>query len=146
MAPLPHRTLAQTERGYAMAGHGSIHWTELNTFAPDKARAFYETLLGWSFEAVPMAGGSYLVASRNGTMVAGIFDMKLGGLPETVPSHWLTYMAVDDVDASARATEAAGGRVLRAPWDVPGVGRVAIIQDAAGAGLGLITPTPDEPT
>jgi predicted enzyme related to lactoylglutathione lyase len=91
---------------------------------------------------VPMEGGTYLVAKRGDAMVAGIFDMALGGLPATMPSHWLTYFAVDDVDASARQVAASGGAVLRAPWDVPGVGRFAIIRDAAGAGLGLITPTP----
>jgi predicted enzyme related to lactoylglutathione lyase len=125
-----------------MTRHGTIHWNELNTFAPDKARAFYESVLGWAFDAMPMEGGTYLVARQGEAMVAGIFDMKLAGLPETMPSHWLTYIAVDDVDARARQVEASGGKVLRAPWDVPGVGRVAIIQDAAGAGLGLITPAP----
>lgn len=124
-----------------MDQHGSIHWNELNTFAPAKARAFYEAVLGWSFDAVPMEGGTYLVAKRGDAMVAGIFDMALGGLPPATPSHWLTYIAVDDVDARARQAVEAGGRVLRAPWDVPGVGRVAIIQDAAGAGVGLMTPS-----
>mgnify|MGYP001806288986 CR=1 FL=1 len=141
MAPLPGGSLAETAGEYAMAGHGSVHWNELNTFAPDAARAFYETVLGWRFDEVPMEGGSYLVAKQGDAMVAGIFDMKLAGLPPTMPSHWLTYFAVEDVDASAQQVVASGGAVLRAPWDVPGVGRFAIIKDAAGAGLGLVTPS-----
>lgn len=120
--------------------HGFIHWTELNTFEPAKARAFYAAVLGWEFDEMPVPGGVYLVARKGDEMVAGIFDMKLGGLPEKTPSHWFTYIAVDDVDVRVRQVESQGGKVLRAPWDIPGVGRVAIIQDAAGAGVGLMTP------
>jgi hypothetical protein len=126
-----------------MDDHGRIHWTELNTFEPAKARAFYEALLGWEIDEMPMPGGSYLVARVGEDMVAGIFDMKLGGLPEKTPSHWFTYIAVDDVDVRVAQVEAAGGKILRKPWDIPGVGRVAIIQDAAGAGVGLMTPSAD---
>ena len=36
--------------------------------------------------------------------------------------------------------QAAGGAVLRAPFDVPGVGRICIITDPGGARLGLMTP------
>jgi predicted enzyme related to lactoylglutathione lyase len=121
--------------------HGTIAWSELNTFEPAKARAFYEAVLGWEFDEMPMPGGVYMVARVGDEMVAGIFDMKLAGLPEKTPSHWLTYIAVDDVDARAKAVEAHGGQVMRAPWDVPGVGRIAIIRDGAGAGVGLMTPS-----
>lgn len=123
-----------------MEDHGRIWWTELNTFEPAKARAFYETLLGWEFDAMPIPGGSYLVARKGDELVAGIFDMKLGSMPEKTPAHWFTYVAIDDVDVRVRQVEGLGGKVLRAPWDIAGVGRAAIVLDAAGAAVGLITP------
>lgn len=124
-----------------MDSHGTIWWTELNTFEPARARAFYGALLGWEFDEMPMPGGTYLVARQGEEMVAGIFDMKAGGLPAGTPSHWFTYIAVDDVDVRAQQVAGLGGKVLREPWDIPGVGRVAIVMDAAGAGVGLMTPT-----
>jgi predicted enzyme related to lactoylglutathione lyase len=124
-----------------MDNHGTVWWTELNTFEPAKARAFYQALLGWEFDEMPMPGGTYLVARIGDEMVAGIFDMKAGGLPKETPSHWFTYIAVDDVDLRVKQVVTLGGKVLREPWDIPGVGRVAIIMDAAGAGVGLMTPS-----
>lgn len=124
-----------------MDSHGTIWWTELNTFEPAKARAFYAALLGWEFDEMPMPGGTYLVARQGDEMVAGIFDMKAGGMPPDTPSHWFTYIAVDDVDVRVKQVVTLGGKVLREPWDIPGVGRVAIILDGTGAGVGLMTPS-----
>ncbi len=127
-----------------MEDHGHICWTELRTFEPEKARAFYAALLGWEFDAMPVPGGVYLVARAGEEMVAGIFDMKLGGVPEKTPAHWFSFIAVDDVDVRVKQLEGLGGKVVRAPWDIPGVGRVAIVLDAAGAGVGLMTPATEQ--
>jgi hypothetical protein len=43
------------------------------------------------------------------------------------------YVNVDDVDAVAKAVEAAGGRVLVAPMDVMTAGRMAVFADTTGA-------------
>src|SRR5438445_4342668 len=51
------------------------------------------------------------------------------------PSHWISYVSVEDVDATAKAAAANGGKVIEAPYDVPGVGRTARIADPQGAGL-----------
>jgi predicted enzyme related to lactoylglutathione lyase len=52
----------------------------------------------------------------------------------------MTYIAVTDVDAACSTAGKSGGAVLKAPFDVPGVGRIAMIKDPAGAVVGLITP------
>jgi hypothetical protein len=49
-------------------------------------------------------------------------------------------MAVDDVDASCAKVQELGGRVLKPAFEVPGVGRIAIVRDPTGAALGIITP------
>lgn len=121
--------------------HGTIWWSELMTRAPEVARAYYGAVCGWSWEVMPMSeGGKYHIASSGGRPVAGLMDIT--GMPgmEDAPAHWFTYIAVDDVDAAARAIEERGARVLRAPWDVPGVGRIAIVEDPGGAAVGLMTP------
>jgi uncharacterized protein len=122
-----------------MAAHGSFYWNELNTRNPEAAKTFYGATLGWTFDAMPMPVGTYWVAKAGDTPVGGIFTMddpKFDGVPE----HWLSYIAVDDVDARVKKLAAAGGGLGREPFDVPGVGRIAIVHDATGAWVGWITP------
>ena len=123
--------------------HGAVWWSELNTRNVDKAKDYYTKILGWTIDDMPMADGMvYHVAMRDGKPVAGIFDMtKVPGM-EGIPDHWFTYMAVDDVDAATKQTKDLGGDVVRDPWDAEGVGRIAILKDAAGAAVGLMTPAP----
>jgi len=55
-----------------------------------------------------------------------------------MPSHWSLYIPVPDVDAClARAVE-LGGKVCVPAFDVPGVGRIARLDDPAGAGVYVI--------
>ena len=91
----------------------------------------------------PDGQGEYHVASVDGNMVAGMLDMT--GLPgmDQMPAHWFTYLGVDDVDAAVEATVAAGGKVQRPPWDIPTVGRIAVVEDSGGASFGLMTPSDD---
>ena len=53
----------------------------------------------------------------------------------------MDYATVDDVEICIAKAEGAGGKVIVAPLDVPGVGRMAIIEDPAGHAVGLITYT-----
>ena len=123
--------------------HGKVWWNELNTNDVEGAKAYYGATLGWSFDEMPMGdtGAVYNVAKLGDQMVAGIFDTSAMPGMENVPAHWFTYFAVDDVDAAAAATAAAGGHVKREPWDVEGVGRIASVQDPTGATMGLMTPS-----
>ncbi len=122
-----------------MAEHGTFYWNELMTRDAEKAKAFYGATLNWTFEAMAMPeGGTYWLGKVGDKPVGGIFAMD-GPEFEGVPEHWFAYIAVDDVDASIAQAEAAGG-TLRRVFDVPNVGRIAILQDANGAGIGWMTP------
>lgn len=124
------------------AQHGTIHWTELNTRDVEAAKAYYQKICGWTFDSMPMEeGGQYYIAKIGDQMVAGLFDLSVMPEMAEMDAHWLTYLAVDDVDAAAKETEALGGQIYRAPWEVPGVGRVAIVADPTGAGFGVMTPS-----
>jgi predicted enzyme related to lactoylglutathione lyase len=119
--------------------HGSFAWNELMTNDVEKAKAFYRSAIGWELEEMKMANGSYWIAKKDGTMVAGLMDMT-GMTPPGVPPHWFAYIEVDDVDARAQAVVANGGTIMRPPFDIPDVGRIAIISDTTGAAVGLMTP------
>lgn len=120
--------------------HGTIWWSELMTRDVPAARRYYEQVCGWRFETVPMPEGEYHIASAHGKMVAGVMDMT--GMPgqDEVPPHWFTYIAVEDLEAALEAAKAAGGTVLREPFEVPGTGTIAMVKDAGGAALGLMLP------
>ena len=121
--------------------HGHFHWNELNTWNVEEAKAFYATTLGWTYEGFPMAeGGEYTVCMADGEPAAGIFEMCKGMGMDEVPDHWFAYIAVDDVDARVQGVGAAGGAICREPFDVPGVGRISIVQDGTKAVVGWITP------
>ena len=123
-----------------MAGHGTFYWNELMTRDPKKARDFYGPMLGWTFDVMPMANGmSYYVCKQAGKPVAGIFEMT-GADFAGVPTHWFSYIQVDDVDRRVAAATKAGAKLHRPIFDVPGVGRIAIIEDPVGAHVGWMTP------
>ena len=120
-------------------GHGSFVWNELVARDVEGARAFYAGAVGWTFKPMPVENGTYWIAEIDGKPVAGLMVMPQE-LPSTVPAHWFAYLEVDDVDARLELATEHGGKILRPPFDVPGVGRLGFIEDTTGAKLGLMTP------
>jgi len=121
--------------------HGTVHWNELMTSDIEKSKAYYEAVCGWEWDTMPMEEGLYYIAKKGEVMIGGMMSLADMQGMENVPPHWMTYLAVDDVDAAVKATKAQGGQVHRAPWDVPGVGRIAMVADPGGAAIGLMTPS-----
>jgi uncharacterized protein len=119
--------------------HGSFAWNELMTNDVAKAKSFYSATLGWKLEEMKMPTGAYWIAKDGDKMVAGIMDMT-GMVPPGVPPHWFAYIEVDNVDALVKSVVTNGGTVMRPPFDIPDVGRIAIIADPTGAPVGLMTP------
>ena len=120
--------------------HGEIAWNELATSDVGSVTGFYGDLLGWEAKAWPMpGGGTYWVWRRNGTDLAGAFQME-GPQFEGKPPQWVVYITVDDCDAACEKVGALGGKVMQPPIDVPEVGRVAMVADPSGAVFGIMTP------
>ncbi len=119
---------------------GTPCWYELATAkgALGGAEEFYGTVLGWTASDAGMEGFTYHLASSDGDMVAGLMEMPddAGGMPP----FWMIYFAVEDADKAAAAIEAAGGKIHRAPADIPGTGRFAVVGDPQGAGFGILQP------
>lgn len=122
-----------------MSESGAVVWSELMTDEVEKAKAFYGKTLGLTFEAFGDSNPGYWLAMLDGRPVWGMMDMtrKPGG-----PSGWFTYMAVDDVDARVTVAEAAGGKLCMPVFEVPTVGRIAILEDPTGAIIGWMKPIP----
>jgi predicted enzyme related to lactoylglutathione lyase len=124
-----------------MTAHGHFHWNELVTRDVEKAKKFYGDIIGWTFDGMPMPDGTYWVAKMGDQPVGGLFPVA-GPQWDGVPEHWMSYLAVDDVDARVKKATAAGAKLMRPAFDIPGVGRIAILTEPGGASVGWITPVP----
>src|SRR4051812_2427465 len=98
---------------------GKFVWFEHLSSNPEKSRPFYEELFGWKTDAMPMGADTYHMIKNAGEGIGGYRSA-----PPGVPNCWTSYLSVADVDASARAIQEAGGRVLMPPADY-GPGRAA---------------------
>lgn len=124
-----------------MTPHGHFHWNELMSRNIEGAKRFYQDTIGWSFESMKMGDGrTYWCAIMGGKPVAGIFPLDTPEF-DGVPEGWMPYLAVDDVDARAAKAVKAGAQLMRPIFDVPDVGRIAILREPGGAGIGWMTPT-----
>src|SRR5215467_12894098 len=96
--------------------HGSFYWNELMTRDIEKAKKFYSSTVGWTFDGMPMGGGdTYWVAKVGDQPVAGMLPIS-GPEYEGAPESWLPYLSVDNVDARLKKATAAGAQVIRAPF------------------------------
>jgi predicted enzyme related to lactoylglutathione lyase len=123
---------------------GKFVWFELVTRDAKKAQAFYGEVLGWKVQPYPMGAFTYEMILTGDTL-----DSMIGGYAtpasDRQPSHWISYVSVDDVDATAKAAATNGGKVVEAPFDLPGVGRSARIADPQGAELSLFRNATGDP-
>lgn len=126
---------------------GTPCWWELATKDAEKAKEFYTELCGWTVQPMEMPMGTYNVLSRNGASFGGIMDAS-GPEWKDVPPHWMTYIHVNDVDASAAKVTELGGGVCVPPTDIPSVGRFSVVNDPTGGTFSLFAanepyPVPD---
>ena len=82
---------------------------------------------------------AYTVCHADAGPVAGIMEIP-ADLPAEVPSHWLQYIGTRDVDGTAEAAVRAGGSIVKAPSDMQGAGRYAVLKDPQGAVFAIIDP------
>ena len=123
-----------------MSPHGTFHWNERTTRNVEAVKAFYRETVGWTYESMSSPDGVYWTAIMNGEPVAGIFPLTSPAF-DGVPEGWMAFLSVDDVDARVAKAVKAGAKLMRPIFDVPDVGRIAILSEPGGAGIGWITPT-----
>ena len=112
---------------------GKFVWFEHVSDDIAKARGFYEKLFGWHAEAMPMPGGDPYNVIHNSNAGIGGYSKA----PPGVPNTWLSYLSVEDVDASYKAALAAGARSLMAPMDYGNAVRAATLADPTGGTFSL---------
>lgn len=116
---------------------GQPCWIDLMTSDPDRIRAFYGEVFGWTSEAAGEEYGGYVNFSKDGIKVAGCMQND----PQwDTPDTWSVYLAVADAQATVDAASANGGQVYSPPMVVGPLGSMAMLADAGGAALGIWQP------
>jgi predicted enzyme related to lactoylglutathione lyase len=112
---------------------GAIAWIDLTVPDADRVRDFYAAVTGWTPVPVDMGGyADYAMAPPGADQpVAGVCFKR--GPNADLPSQWLIYVLVADLDASIARVAGLGGRVVAGPRDMGGQGRYCVIEDPAGA-------------
>jgi predicted enzyme related to lactoylglutathione lyase len=119
----------------APAGVGEFCWDELLTTDVDSAKRFYTSLFGWKSEEWDMGpAGKYTLFKRGGDDIAGVMKMPDN---EPNPPRWLSYVAVEDVDATTVRARELGGKIASPPEDIPDLGRYAVLNDPTGATIAI---------
>lgn len=123
--------------------HGKFCWYELMTGDVAAAGRFYGSVLGWTARDSGMPGQDYTLAYAGDRQVAGI--MAIPAEAAGMPPAWSAYVYAGDIDETAKAIAGKGGAVYRAPADIPGVGRFAVVADPHGAVFCLFGTDDDGP-
>ena len=128
----------------------SITWFDLTVPDAEKVKDFYSKVVGWKPAPVsqpkadePLAQmGDYndynMNSPESGKTNAGICH-KRGGNAH-LPSQWMIYITVKNVDESAKTCNESGGKVLSGPKEMSGYGKFCVIEYPAGAVCTLFEP------
>lgn len=110
----------------------SFVWPDLSTFDIDAAMTFYNQCFGWGYRK---SVNDYSIAEINSKAAAGIFTMPEKFQRIGMPSFWMSYIRVADIEQTVRVAAEHGATVEIQPQPAPGGGLIALIRDPAGAGF-----------
>lgn len=126
--------------------NGSFIWYELMTTDLAAAKAFYDSVVGWTIadEGNSAASGiEYRHIKRgDGGFSGGVLKLSPEMCDNGARPCWMGYLYVADVDAEAAKIESEGGKILMPAADVPGAGRIAMVADPQGVPIYIMTPKP----
>ena len=114
---------------------GSPCWADLMTSDMERAKEFYGSLFGWTWETAEEFGG-YTNFSKDGEMVAGAMPAQ----PDGASDVWSIYLRTDDAGATTSAATAHGGTMMVEPMAVGDLGTMAVLFDAGQAVIGMWQP------
>lgn len=129
---------ADDQEGQALSANdpGTFTWVDLSVSNTDEIRDFYTHVVGWTPMGLDMGGYEDYVMMADGDGVTGVCWKR--GINADLPSVWLMYVNVADLDDSLARVVEHGGKIIGAPRGDEASWRFCCIQDPAGAHIGLI--------
>ena len=120
---------------------GSFSWVELSTTDQKGGVSFYRSLFGWHVNEAPMGPGEiYSLFTMRDRQVAAAYTMRPEEKQAGAPPHWNMYVAVENADTTVKKAKELGANVLAPAFDGMDVGRMAVLQDPAGAVFSIWQP------
>jgi uncharacterized protein len=117
---------------------GHFYWFDLKTPDPAGAIAFFCAVVGYAPKAWPEA--NYTMLGVGEAAMGGVRQLPVEAQEVGAPAHWVGYIGHKDVDSLIEQVIALGGRSLEPAFDLPNVGRVALLADPGGATFAGFTP------
>ena len=132
-----------------MSKFGRVVWHDCMTTDQEASINFFKELFGWEVNDVDMGPGGYKMIKASGEDIGGFVQLDES---HGMPSHWIAYVSVEDVDATIKRAESAGGENPVPPMEIANVGKFAVIKDPVGgyisayqSATGEFSPETDEP-
>lgn len=117
---------------------GTFCWSELCTHDWQQGKQFYCDLFDWGFDDQPIGPDTYYtMLQKEGVDIAAMYQMEPNRRDLDVPSHWLSYIAVANVDECVVRAQALGAQLLHGPHSVGDAGRMALLVEPDGAVFAL---------
>ena len=114
----------------------------------DRVVKFYQTAFGWQLQKMGEDMGNYVVATttesneagptKPGAINGGFFEKK----PDWPAQYPSVVIAVEDIKKSMQKVNAAGGKVLGEPMEIPGIGQYVSFTDPEGNRVSILQPLP----
>lgn len=115
---------------------GSIVHVELHSDDPERTKAFYHNVFGWTFQDVP--GMNYAMIETPSPPGAGLRKTDRGE-----PAGILNFIHVTSVEETMRKIEKAGGKILVPKQQIPGWGAFSVFQAPGGVVQAIWEASPD---
>lgn len=130
-----------------MSKQGQNVWHELMTTDVETAKRFYTETIGWKAQKWEDSdpNNPYTVWMSGERPIGGLMALPEEAKKMGAPSSWMAYTAVDDVDATSEKAESLGGKIQKPGFDIPKVGRIAILSDPQGAVFAVYKPAEPMP-
>jgi predicted enzyme related to lactoylglutathione lyase len=113
-------------------------WNELASRDLPAATSFYSDVFGWTMKVDSEGDFAGYTQFQVGDRVVGGMMPMPDMVPAEVPSHWMVYFTVDDVDATVATATKLGGALVNGPIDMPSLGRFAIVSGPSGEVFSVI--------
>ena len=108
----------------------NIIFADLSTYSPIKTMSFYEAAFGWQY----IEDNGYYLAYKGDKEVAGLYETPEKFKQMRMPHFWMTYIQVNDVEATVEKARELGGIVELVDLE-NSIGKIALIRDPQGAGF-----------
>ena len=115
-----------------MTTKGEYNHIEIAADDVDRAKRFYGTVFGWTFEGMADFPDYFLYRAGPGGLGGAI-----GLRNVSAPSAIRNYITVESIDAAIPLVEANDSSVVHDKAEVPGFGWYAVVNDSEGNEIGL---------